>query len=144
MSRDPIEERGGINIYSHTTNDPLNAFDPDGRTIFAGGAVLIVAGGSLLIEIGVRLACVLTFERCEEAWIRTPVSILLHFSAVFNAAGMSACGGAYTVRTRLWKDAMGDCHSEYGVFCLWTSKVQVCQESESRRKEQILEEVGLL
>jgi RHS repeat-associated protein len=30
ISRDPIEERGGLNMYGYVRNDPLNAFDPLG------------------------------------------------------------------------------------------------------------------
>ena len=31
-SRDPSEERGGLNLYAAVGNDPINFFDPNGRT----------------------------------------------------------------------------------------------------------------
>ena len=31
LSRDPIEERGGINLYGYVGNNPVNLIDPDGR-----------------------------------------------------------------------------------------------------------------
>ncbi len=73
---------------------------------------------ALAIEVGVRLVCVVWFDKGMEGYIRTPVSILLHFSGVFNAAAQTACNGPYTVRTKLWKDERGCCHSEYHMFCL--------------------------
>ena len=32
ISRDPIGERGGINLYGYVDNDPVNLFDPFGLT----------------------------------------------------------------------------------------------------------------
>lgn len=31
MSRDPIEEDGGINLYGYVANNPIEYIDPDGR-----------------------------------------------------------------------------------------------------------------
>jgi RHS repeat-associated protein len=33
VSRDPIEEKGGINLYGFVVNDPINAFDPLGLDV---------------------------------------------------------------------------------------------------------------
>lgn len=33
LSRDPIGENGGINLYGYVANDPINAFDPDGLDV---------------------------------------------------------------------------------------------------------------
>ncbi len=34
ISRDPIEEEGGINLYGYVGNDPINNFDPFGESIY--------------------------------------------------------------------------------------------------------------
>jgi RHS repeat-associated protein len=34
MSRDPIEEQGGLNLYGFVNNDPVNKWDKDGREVF--------------------------------------------------------------------------------------------------------------
>ena len=118
-SRDSLEERGGIHLYALTANSPLQRYDALGEAVVVPVVpVLIVVGGSLAIEVAVRVVCVCRFQRCQEAYVRTPVSILIHFSGVFNAVGQTACNGPYTVRTKLWKDVRGDCHSAYVVLCL--------------------------
>ena len=35
ISRDPIEEEGGLSLYGHTSNDPVNEIDPLGESLFA-------------------------------------------------------------------------------------------------------------
>jgi RHS repeat-associated protein len=40
LSRDPIEEKGGLNVYSYVFNDPINAMDPDGRSALVIAACL--------------------------------------------------------------------------------------------------------
>jgi RHS repeat-associated protein len=47
LSRDPIAEEGGINLYGYVANDPVDYYDPDGLTAAAAGAVL--AGGGVLV-----------------------------------------------------------------------------------------------
>jgi len=39
LSRDPLEEAGGMNLYGYVGNNPINAFDPDGQF-----AILLAAG----------------------------------------------------------------------------------------------------
>ncbi len=120
VNRDPIGERGGVNLAGAMLNSPVLYYDALGEApaIVPLVPVLILAGGSLAIEVGVRLVCVVWFDKGMEGYIRTPVSILLYFSGVFNAAAQTACNGPYTVRTKLWKDERGCCHSEYHMFCL--------------------------
>ena len=39
LNRDPIAERGGLNIYAFCCNDPINKFDPNGCAYFAKRAL---------------------------------------------------------------------------------------------------------
>jgi RHS repeat-associated protein len=53
LSRDPIEERGGLNMYSFVVNTPASLVDRDGRSPVvasgagAAGGVALVVGGAL-------------------------------------------------------------------------------------------------
>jgi len=44
MSRDPIEERGGMNLYGFVRNCPTMAIDRDGRDLYSGG------GGNVVVR----------------------------------------------------------------------------------------------
>jgi RHS repeat-associated protein len=48
LSRDPIEEQGGLNLYGYVYNSPTNYVDPDGRfaTLFSGAVGMVVGGVS--------------------------------------------------------------------------------------------------
>jgi uncharacterized protein RhaS with RHS repeats len=49
LSRDPIAENGGINLYKYNYNNPSNYMDPDGLTPFVteliGAGIRAVVGG---------------------------------------------------------------------------------------------------
>lgn len=47
-SRDPIQERGGINLYGSVINNPINRVDPDGRITGEGALV----GGAIGAGVG--------------------------------------------------------------------------------------------
>ncbi|MDD5263076.1 MAG: hypothetical protein PHD76_14630 [Methylacidiphilales bacterium] len=47
LSRDPIEERGGINLYGYCQNDSVNYVDPDGKLLGAAGLGLAI--GTVLV-----------------------------------------------------------------------------------------------
>jgi RHS repeat-associated protein len=49
LSRDPLDESGGINLYALADSDSLNKYDPNGREV--GEAIAGVA-----IELGIQLA----------------------------------------------------------------------------------------
>jgi RHS repeat-associated protein len=52
LSRDPIGEKGGRNLYGFVKNSPANYFDSDGRLI----GIIIVGGVAIAVE-GVYLYC---------------------------------------------------------------------------------------
>jgi RHS repeat-associated protein len=52
LSRDPIGEIGGLNLYGYVSNSPVNYFDPlglllDGGAITIPGVTIVTGGGSL-------------------------------------------------------------------------------------------------
>ena len=49
INRDPIEEKGGVNIYGFVTNDPISFNDPDGRIL---PVAVIIALKLLWIHVG--------------------------------------------------------------------------------------------
>jgi RHS repeat-associated protein len=44
LSRDPIQERGGVNLYGFVANDPITAVDPDGAKILISTRIRNVEG----------------------------------------------------------------------------------------------------
>jgi RHS repeat-associated protein len=133
-NRDPIGERGfnvltlhsqkfyrneELNLYQLLGNNPINRVDFDGRGDVPGGKTfLVLTGGLGAIEMCTRLYACLKLNSGEQVFIRTPVSIGLHLSALALSVGQAACGGPYTVRTRIWKDESDTCHDAVVVICL--------------------------
>ncbi len=55
LSRDPIAEAGGINLYGYVGGNPVNLIDPLG--LFAGVDDIIVGGGVLAVGCAVTPSC---------------------------------------------------------------------------------------
>jgi RHS repeat-associated protein len=51
VNRDPIAEKGGINLFAFVRQNPITASDPDGRALHAGPVILVGVG------IGLGFAC---------------------------------------------------------------------------------------
>lgn len=65
LSRDPIGEKGGANLYGFCQNSPVGHFDPDGKAplpYIIGGGVIIVGGG-----VCIAVACRLHIGRIQAA-----------------------------------------------------------------------------
>lgn len=60
LSRDPIEEQGGQNLYAFCYNNGINRIDRDGRVALADDAVILTV-------IGAIIACT-----AAEAWVQSP------------------------------------------------------------------------
>lgn len=50
LNRDPLEELGGLNLYSFASNDGFNRVDPDGRFGLIGAAV------GAIVEVGIQVS----------------------------------------------------------------------------------------
>jgi uncharacterized protein RhaS with RHS repeats len=48
ISRDPIEEDGGVNLYAHALNDPVNLVDPSGQIAIADDLAIAALVGAFL------------------------------------------------------------------------------------------------
>jgi RHS repeat-associated protein len=78
LSRDPIGENGGLNLYGYVRNDPINHFDPNGEcpavlAIPVVGEVIIVAGVTYVLyeyvpwkKVG--QCCTLAWSEAWEQW----------------------------------------------------------------------------
>ena len=58
LSRDPIAENGGINLYAYVGNNPINAWDPFGEIAFGGAALGFLSEGVFqYLEHGTNFKC---------------------------------------------------------------------------------------
>ena len=95
INRDPLEEQGGLNLYSACENNPLNSIDPDGRINVPG----------IFIGIGVDLAIQITMNVATgEKWYKIDVSSLV-VSAAVGAIFPGATSIVDEVGTALGKQA---------------------------------------
>ena len=120
-SRDPIEENGGINLYSFVNNDGVNQWDylgQDGQRI--PGLQNLIRGASVVgIVLGlvdgflVGSACA-ELRRGEEVFMHTWTSKGLMLSPL-GIAVLGMYDGAIFA-TRVWVDNEGCCQSEIVMY----------------------------
>jgi RHS repeat-associated protein len=60
LSKDPLEEKGGLNLYGFVGNNPVDRLDKDGRVVLVDDAVVLAAVATLV-------ACA-----AAEAWMQSP------------------------------------------------------------------------
>jgi RHS repeat-associated protein len=99
MSRDPMGEAGGVNMYGYVAGDPLNLRDPDGRIPLPliTGAIGAVAGfgGSVigqLISNGGNFGCISWKNAAIAGGVGAVAGALAPFAATsyLGAAGLGA------------------------------------------------------
>jgi RHS repeat-associated protein len=108
LSRDPIKEQGGINLYRYVASDPVNFVDPEG--LQAQVVIPIVIGGAIAAG-----ACAAT-PSCNKG--------------VQQAIQATVQAGARAVQTI--SDAVGQmCSSNNREFCLkqWEDDTEWCDKT---------------
>jgi uncharacterized protein RhaS with RHS repeats len=89
ISRDPIREKGGINLYGYVGNDPVNAIDPDGRDVlYVNDGTAVFGNGHSAFAVGTDLTGWIYYSKDgygDGKNIRLPFSSLVSFQS--SAAG---------------------------------------------------------
>jgi RHS repeat-associated protein len=120
LSRDPIAEEGGVNLYAFVGNRTTNEVDQLGQTpVVPVGAVVI--GSALLglgeVAHGIYACCNLTDG--QEIVVRSPITMTVSMLSPFiNSLGQWHCPrGTYpVVLKRYWMENW-DCKQRYEVHC---------------------------
>jgi hypothetical protein len=125
ISRDPIAESGGLNLYRYVGNSPINGTDPDGLSPddggFDGGEVAVDSAKNL-IHLLTGIGDAATFGATERLRAGTPLSddgYLNKCSAfyragnVYGGVGMFFFGGGKTKVTAINTELVTD---NYGTF----------------------------
>jgi len=88
MSKDPIEEEGGVNLYGMIQNNAVNDYDVLGE--FGPLGLIAGAGADYLIQVSLNYAC---GKSGSEAWSDVDISSII-ISGAFGAIGAPGAGGA--------------------------------------------------
>jgi len=97
MSRDPLAEGGGLNLYTYCGNDPLNCLDPLGLAPWSAYLTGLVKGAIIGAAVGlVAAAAVAAF----------PVAFAAGAVVTATAAGVTALGIAFYAGLSLGKTGM--------------------------------------
>jgi RHS repeat-associated protein len=118
ISRDPIEEVGGLNLYSYVSNNPINFIDPLGLFSWCGFGVGLAQGA---VGLGIGIVAGAVIFATAPAWL-----------AIGLAVGGAALGGF----------ALGQNIYEAGSGKDWSSGKILCDKERSQRIGQGL--VGML
>lgn len=104
LSRDPIGEEGGINLYGFVANDPLSSIDVLGLTAAAGTlppsiwtfaeqrsaqAVLATGSQALASATGIVTVGVFTYEMAD--WVNSELGRLLRTRQIANTCLLNGC-----------------------------------------------------
>ena len=94
LSRDPIEEKGGVNLYGFVANYPVNAIDKLGQSI-VGKVVVFVATGTTK-----GFKTIKTVERMEDAakLLGEGEDIVFKSESAAREAAKLACNGATPIK----------------------------------------------
>jgi len=70
LNRDPIEERGGINLYGFVANNPVNWIDSDGRIV----PLLIIGGAAVALGAWTYACQTMAINEAQELYDSTSKS----------------------------------------------------------------------
>ncbi|MEQ1933828.1 MAG: RHS repeat-associated core domain-containing protein, partial [Fimbriimonadaceae bacterium] len=71
VSKDPIAEKGGINLYAMCSNDALSMIDPDGRT---AGYVFAGAAGVCALPYVIAAHVLYSEDKTKHCWVSCMIS----------------------------------------------------------------------
>ena len=101
LSRDPIAEKGGLNLFGYVRNDPLNYLDPTGENPVAGALIGLGLGGPVgaVIGAGIGTAVVLiggaaVYDYVHNHWDTPPPPSDIHLNSNFPPGYWPADRGA--------------------------------------------------
>jgi len=147
LSRDPIGENGGANLYSHAANQAANRIDVLGRIGYGWEGILLgpkckdpcgdaKAQGLAGTDVGGQVCCGGRLFAC--VWVSGGISqskehsatviidncSMLHEASHLAGQGCAGCG-LYRPRVMIWNLVKGECDAYYAqMTCLKNSRSQ--------------------
>ena len=122
LSRDPIAERGGINLYAYVMNDPLRFIDPLGLCTYGWGLAGNLAGGGYGGSVNFQI----TFSNSPTGnWSDASLGVTAGFTGGGNSGASAGIGFLDTqsgANTNLdfngWSGSMGTSANVFGPVVL--------------------------
>ncbi len=111
ITRDPIGEAGGINLYGFVQNDPVNAVDPEGLFVLPimltpGAALSLGQNSECHVDIPCLSNCLSKYPGLAEVLMLTPLS-LLNLKSPSQIANKRPNASYWTSMDKKWPNLPG-------------------------------------